>query len=161
MNSALKNRLKSFLDRLCNDSRSGTMFEADADALREAISMCDLCHTLEKELAEVRAELAAAREAIKTLLSKVPNIDYQHDSQCMSERGWGDGPCNCGAKKKADQFVKDILYSIPSYAAKYQALVEACELLKDVWADKPVVSTGVLHGVVDQVCEAVRQLKED
>lgn len=41
MNSPLKSALQSFLDRLCNDSYSGTMFEGDADTLRDAISYID------------------------------------------------------------------------------------------------------------------------
>lgn len=41
MNSPLKSALQSFLDRLCNDSYSGTMFEGDADTLRDAIAYID------------------------------------------------------------------------------------------------------------------------
>ena len=38
MNHPLKSALQSFLDRLCNDSHSATMFEGDADTLRDAIA---------------------------------------------------------------------------------------------------------------------------
>lgn len=37
---ALVPRLQSFLDRLCNDQRAGTMFEGDGDTLRDAITLC-------------------------------------------------------------------------------------------------------------------------
>lgn len=41
MNTPLKSALQSFLDRLCNDSYAGTMFEGDADTLRDAIAYID------------------------------------------------------------------------------------------------------------------------
>lgn len=41
MNHPLKSDLQSFLDRLRNDSYAGTMFEGDADTLRDAIAYID------------------------------------------------------------------------------------------------------------------------
>jgi hypothetical protein len=41
MNHPLKSDLQSFLDRLCNDAYAGTMFEGDADTLRDAIAYID------------------------------------------------------------------------------------------------------------------------
>jgi hypothetical protein len=53
-NTPLKNELKSFLSRLCNDERSSCMFEGDADTLRDAIAFCD---SAQREIERLKDEI--------------------------------------------------------------------------------------------------------
>lgn len=103
MNTELKNNLKSFLGRLCNDTRSAVMFEGDADTLREAIALCDSAerhvNVLEQALRrltlaartsggwEPDADLREACERAERLLQAVtPNVERNRPSDSEGPR---------------------------------------------------------------------------
>jgi hypothetical protein len=84
MNTPLKNDLKSFLSRLCNDSYAGTMFEGDADTLRDAIAYIDLNERIKLRAAAPKECATAMTDDVIYQMAKDAGF-FLHDEQLKLE----------------------------------------------------------------------------
>jgi hypothetical protein len=123
--------------------------------------LLDRAEAAESRAAQLEEENERLREVIRTFPKAVPNMDYHHSSTCMAERGWGDGPCNCGAVDVVERFIEKAL-SRPAPGeglhAKQQAVIEAAKMfVTDLDSRKYVYTSGTL---LIPLAQAVRALEE-